>query len=110
MLELRTLERRRTIGAIMLRKAWPLCLFLLGCGRPVTEQECSEIVGRIAELELKQAPATGSAQIAAEVKATQAAFHDEAMKDCVGKRVTEGALTCVRNATTAKQIVEECFD
>ena len=94
----------------MRRHPWLLCLFLMGCGRPVTEQECSEIVGRIAELELKQAPATGTAAIAAEVKATQAAFHDEAMKDCVGKRVTEGALSCGRSATTAKQIVDECFD
>jgi hypothetical protein len=92
----------------MRRFLWLYCLVLVGCGRPVTEQECSEIVGRIAELELKEA--ARGADIASEVKATQAAFHDEAMKDCVGKRVTDDALACVRAATSAKQIVEECFD
>jgi hypothetical protein len=92
----------------MRRVLWSFCLVLSGCGRPVTEQECSEIVARIAELELKET--TGTTDIAAEVQATQAAFRDEAMKDCVGKRVTDDALACVRAATTAKQIVDECFD
>jgi hypothetical protein len=83
---------------------------LLGCGRPATEQECSEIVARIAELELRESAPAAPAEIAAHVEATQAAFRDEAMKACVGKRVTEAALSCVRNAKTSRQIVEECFD
>lgn len=87
-----------------------LLLVPLSCGRPVTEAECEEIVGRIAELELESTQTVSGAELQAEVEATKRAFKDEAMRDCVGKRVTEDALACVRSATTASQIVQECFD
>jgi hypothetical protein len=87
-----------------------LSALLEGCGRPATDAECQEIVQRIAELELKQAHVTDPTEVRAQVQATQAAFQRRAMEQCVGKRITNDALKCVRNATTAEQIVEECFD
>jgi hypothetical protein len=87
-----------------------LALVVAACGRPVTEAECQEIVGRIAELELKATPEVSSTELQAEVARTKAVFHDDTMRDCVGKRVTEEALSCVRSATSARQIVEECFN
>jgi hypothetical protein len=89
---------------------WMAALAVVGCGRPATEAECEEIVGRIAELELKATSQVQGAELATEVARTKAAFHDDAMRDCVGKRVTQDALKCVRSATTAEQIVDECFN
>jgi hypothetical protein len=32
------------------------------------------------------------------------------MKDCVGRRITNKAMRCVREAKNSKHIVEDCFD
>jgi hypothetical protein len=87
-----------------------LVLAPLSCGRPATEAECEEIVGRIASLELKATQTVNPDDLDAEVRATQEAFRGQALDKCVGKRITQGALDCVRRATSARQIVEECFD
>lgn len=82
-------------------------LFSLGCGRPATEAECTEIVVRVTELELKARGA--SAADALDVQQTQDALRASTLRDCVGKRISDDAMTCVRQATTAQQIVDECF-
>lgn len=77
------------------------------CGRPATEKECDEIVVRIAELELK---ARGrSADNADEVRDTREALRKTSQRECVGRRISDEAMACVRSATTAEQIVKECF-
>lgn len=82
---------------------------LAGCGRPATEQECEEIVDRIARL-----AATSQGSERAEVveqlvqEAKEKARKDKTMELCVGNRVTESAMTCVRQATTAEN-VKKCF-
>lgn len=91
-----------------MRSVW---LFLLlattSCGRPATEKECNEIVVRIAELELK---ARGiDADRDEEVRQTQAALRKTTLSDCVGRRISDEAMTCVRSARSADQIVGECF-
>ncbi len=48
--------------------------------------------------------------IATEVEATKKALRDTTMKDCVGTRITEGAMTCVREAKTSQEIVDGCFN
>jgi hypothetical protein len=81
-------------------------LSLFGCGHPATERECNEIVERITVLELGDAsPET----VKQEVAVTQDAMKREAHKRCVGRRITDAAMACVRSATKAKQIEEECF-
>lgn len=80
---------------------------LLACGRPATEKECDEIVTRIAELELRARGAAGSD--ADEVRATREALRKTTLKECVGRRISDDAMTCVRTATTSAQIVDECF-
>ncbi len=87
--------------------AWLTCALLVACGRPATEKECDEIVVRIAELELK---ARGrSADSADEIKETREALRKTTLRDCVGRRISDEAMACVRSATTADQIVSECF-
>lgn len=80
------------------------------CGRPATISDCEEIVARIAELELRSAPASDPSSIAKEVRDTQEAFQAKAKQECVGKRITDRALKCVRNAKTAEEIVHECLN
>ena len=85
-----------------------LAITLLGCGHPATERECEEIVERIAVLELGAADA-GRDMVADEVKNAKESFRKEMRKKCVGRRVTNAAMECVRKATASRQIEDECF-
>jgi hypothetical protein len=80
---------------------------LPGCGRPATLAECNEIVTRITQLELKARG--GAGQSAEVVKETIDALRKTTMKECVGRRIDDGAMACVRGAGSAQQIVSECF-
>lgn len=80
----------------------------VGCGRPATEEECLEILRRTAELEM--AGRLGDkALIDAEIQAIEENMRSQMMKKCVGKRVTEKALACVRSAKTSQELAEDCF-
>jgi hypothetical protein len=83
-------------------------LFAAGCGHPATEQECEQIVERVATLELENAHA-GSDVVASEVKLAKESFKKDMGRRCVGRRVTQEAMNCVRQAKTADQIEKECF-
>jgi len=83
-------------------------LSAFGCGRPATERECEEIVERIAVLELGGVDA-GQGYVADEVKNAKEAFRKEMRKKCVGRRITNAAMECVRKATASNQIEDECF-
>ena len=87
--------------------AVPLLLLLAGCGRPATQQECEEIVVRVTELELKARGMAGSD--AREVQDTKEALRKTTLRDCVGKRMSDQAMACVRSAKTAQQLVSQCF-
>jgi hypothetical protein len=82
---------------------------LAGCGHPATVSECDEIVERIARLELEQRTSNPEA-VRDEVESTKESLRQTTMKDCVGKRITNHAMQCVRQAKTSKEIVEHCFD
>lgn|SRR5690606_27107544 len=78
------------------------------CGRPATEGECLEILRRTAELEMKGR--LGDAQlIDAEVRAIEDSMKPQMMKKCVGKRITDDALECVRSAKSTDELFEDCF-
>lgn len=83
---------------------------LAACGRPATQEDCDFIVGRIAELELSDTKSADPAEVAKQVAETKHEFQAKAKRECVGKRVTERALRCVRGAKTAEEIVRECLD
>jgi hypothetical protein len=84
-------------------------LLLVACGRPATEQECAEIVERIAALELAAANVPAQ-QAQAQVAETKQTFEPLAVDQCIGKRITDGALRCVRDAKSAQEIVDDCFN
>jgi hypothetical protein len=83
---------------------------LVGCGRPATQAECDEIVGRIAELEMKEAASPAPAEVAKQVTETKQAFQTKSRRECVGRRITSKAIGCVRTAKTAEEIVRVCLN
>jgi hypothetical protein len=87
---------------------WTALLLATGCGHPATVAECEQIIERIARLELEERGLDAKA-VADEVESTKLAMRDRTMKECVGRRITDGALRCVRDAKRSEQI-EECFD
>ena len=102
---LNSLRVRRPLAATVLT-----LVLATACGRPATEQDCDEIVSRIAELELREGSPGDPGDVKKQVEETRAAFHEQSKRECVGKRITAEALTCVRNATTAAEIVKECLN
>jgi len=93
----------------MRRLALCFCVALtFGCGHPASEKECEEIVERVARLELEQAHVSGDAA-ASEVKLAKESFKKDMSRRCVGRRVTQEAMSCVRHAKSADQIEKECF-
>jgi hypothetical protein len=97
----------KAIAVVRLRIAL-IFLPLVGCGHPATERECNEIVERITVLELSAVDASAET-VAKEVSLAKEAMRREAHKRCVGRRITEKAMTCLRQAKSSKQIEEECF-
>jgi len=82
---------------------------LVGCGRPATKADCDEIFDKSAQIELKLQNVTDPAEVKKRTDAVRTARGEEILKKCIGRRVTEKALACVRNATTAEQ-VDRCLD
>lgn len=88
----------------------PLLTCALGCGHPATNQECQEIVERIATLELQKSGASADPKtMDAQVDEAKKALATTTLKDCVGKRITQRAMQCVRSAKDSQQIVDDCF-
>ena len=79
-----------------------------GCGHPATERECEEIVERITVLELGRVDA-GESVVHDEVKNAKESFKKEIRQKCIGRRITNAAMECVRKATASRQIEDECF-
>ncbi len=86
-----------------------LGVLALGCGRPATEEECREILRKSAELELVARLDNDRAAVDKELEAIESAMRPAMMERCVGKRISEGALECVRSAKTADEIISVCL-
>lgn len=97
-------QRRLAWGGLVLTTS------TVGCGRPATQADCDFIVSRIAELELSVDKSTDRTTVEKQVADTTQEFQAKARKECVGKRVTESALRCVKEAKTAEEIVSECLN
>ncbi len=82
-------------------------LGVAACGRPATQQDCELIIDRNVELQMKQMQITDSAAIEkrkSEIRQTMA----DQLKGCVGKRVTDKMMACVKKAETADEI-DQCL-
>jgi hypothetical protein len=80
------------------------------CGRPATEAECNEIVTTVARLEYRDARRADAAIDEEQIETIRARVKGAMEKSCIGKRITDQALSCVRQAKTAEEVREVCFD
>lgn len=99
--------RSRVPGAVLLATV-VLAFGVGGCGHRATEKECLEIVERVARLELQRAK-VGPETMASELKLAKESFQKDIGRRCVGRRITDEAMTCVRNAKTSQEIEDVCF-
>jgi hypothetical protein len=87
-----------------------LCGLLLGCGHPATEKECQEIADRVTQLEVQASPAGRDPTTAQEqLERTRSWVKEGQLKQCVGRRITDAAMRCVRAAKKAEEITDTCF-
>ncbi|MBX3186452.1 MAG: hypothetical protein KF819_05520 [Labilithrix sp.] len=84
-----------------------LFLLLAGCGRKATRADCEMVVDRNVELQLRKMGVNDSAVIEKRREEMRASMRDDIEK-CVGKRVTDGMMSCVQSAETAEQI-DKCL-
>ncbi len=71
-----------------------------GCGHPASREECTVIFDRSAELELRAQRVTDPAMVEERVAAVRSARGDELIGKCVGRRITDRAMTCVKASQT----------
>ncbi|MDI1446522.1 hypothetical protein [Polyangium sp. 6x1] len=98
--------RRGLAGASLMLA---LGFFGVGCGRPATRAECDEIFDKSAAIELAAQNVTDPAEVQKRTAAVRAARGDELVSKCVGRRITQRAMECVRKAGTAEQ-VDRCLE
>jgi hypothetical protein len=89
-----------------MRSRLPLLVAVLvtGCGHPASRAECDELFAKTAEIELRAQKVTDPKVIADRTAAAKEAEGETFAKTCLGKRITQRALECVRRATSAEQI------
>ncbi len=100
----------RHIGTSTLSTSLLASVLAVACGKPATAEDCERIVTRITELQLKEANISEPNNVKAQVEETKQRFSEAAQKECIGRRISASSLECVESATSARQIVEECFD
>src|SRR5262249_47782023 len=90
-----------------------LAAALAACGHPATEAECSTILERVVALELKAQKVPAPAEVAKRRGENLGLSGDsgkaELLRGCIGKHITNRALSCVREAQTASEITDHCL-
>ncbi|HEX4515851.1 MAG TPA: hypothetical protein VGH87_18535 [Polyangiaceae bacterium] len=77
----------------------------LGCGRHATQADCEVILDRMVVVKLKQKNITDPAS----VQKMQAELRKDSESDfpsCVGRRITDSAMECIKKAETQEAIVK----
>jgi hypothetical protein len=100
---------RRVVYSIvsLVAFAGAAALILPGCGRKATREDCEIVVDRNVELQLKALGVTDATVVTKRREEMRASMKDDIDK-CVGKRVTDGMMTCVKAADTAEKI-DKCL-
>jgi hypothetical protein len=101
--------RRAPTSLAWLVAAAALPGLLGGCGHPATLAECEELLARSAEIELRAQNIQDPKVIAERTAAFRQARGDELLGQCTGKRITDRAMRCVREAATV-DAVYQCLD
>ena len=84
-----------------------VALLLPGCGRKATREDCEAVVDKNVELQLKALGVTDSTIVNKRRDEMRASMKEDIEK-CVGKRVTDSMLACVKTAETTEKI-DKCL-
>ncbi len=102
---------RRVVELLSLVSAGLLVALLAsavsGCGRKATREDCEAVVDKNVELQLKALGVTDSAVVGKRRDEMRGSMRDDIDK-CVGKRVTDAMMSCVKTAETAEKI-DKCL-
>ena len=85
----------------------PCLLLVAGCGRKATHEDCEAVVDKNVELQLKALGVVDPATVNKRRDEMRASMKDDIDK-CVGKRVTDAMISCVKNAETTEKI-DKCL-
>jgi hypothetical protein len=99
--------RRGLLGAAALAAVLPL--LSLGCGHPATREDCEAIFRRSVEIELRAQNVIDPKAIEERAASVRQARGQELIDRCVGRRITDRALACVRGATSPQE-VDRCLE
>jgi hypothetical protein len=97
----------RLARLVSLASALVFAVALAGCGRKATREDCEAVVDRNVELQLKALGVTDPATVAKRRDEMRGSMKDDIDK-CVGKRVTDAMMACVKSAETADKI-DKCL-
>jgi hypothetical protein len=92
----------RTLVAVL-----SLSALALGCGRKATRADCEAVIDRNVAVQLKAMNIGDPALIAKKQDELRTQLSGE-IDTCIGKRVTDGMMTCVKAAETPEQI-DKCM-
>lgn len=84
-----------------------LLVLLAGCGRKATRGDCEAVVDRNVEVKLKAEGTVDPTVIEKRKEELRASLRED-IDRCVGKRVTDSMLACVKSADTPEQI-DKCL-
>ena len=98
-------------GLMLRRVVFPVfvlvALAVSGCGRKATREDCEAVVDKNVELQLKALGVTDPAIVEKRRSEMRNSLSDDIEK-CIGKRVTDSMMACVKNAETADKI-DKCL-
>jgi len=97
----------RVVHLVLLSLDLLASVALVACGRKATRDDCEVVVDRNVELQLKALGVTDPSTVAKRREEMRASMKEDIDK-CVGKRVTDGNMACVKNAETAEKI-DKCL-
>ncbi|HEY4119919.1 MAG TPA: hypothetical protein VGM56_18765 [Byssovorax sp.] len=86
-----------------------LAMAAIGCGHAATKDECEEIFTHNAAIELRSQNVIDPATVHKRTAEARAAKGDDFVHQCMGKKITDGAMTCIRSAESAAQF-DKCLD
>jgi len=95
---------RTTARALAVTTLGALALGLAACGHKATDADCRVIIDRMIEVRLDARKVMDPESREREKKDMQGQGSGIDTKDCVGRRITDGQLDCVRRAKSEDEI------
>ena len=80
-----------------------------GCGHRATIEDCDLILARYAELVARGNDSAATPEITRDIEEARVKFSESNRKECLGNRITDEVLACVRSASNVDGL-NRCFE